>query len=151
MDRFEESRVEKLIADIESAGKFYTMRFEPHVYERTKQNIYSDAVNRARQVNQVSLATARMIVSTSWGGFQIMGFNLYDKNVIDLHLPVGIFLKDKSLQRAAFWKYCKARNIAYTVNELRDETKRRDFARKYNGDVDGYAALIEMRIRSFNV
>lgn len=154
LDETEWGRLERVIADIESAGNFGAMRFEPHVYERASAfspaRKYADEVARAREANRVSLATARMIIATSWGGFQIMGFNIYSATAAP-RVAISTFLSDRSIQVRHFRAFVTSRNIAYTVEELRDETKRRDFARKYNGDVDGYAALIEKRIRSFNV
>ena len=145
LEETEWGRLERLIADIESAGRFDAMRFEPHVYKRATAGAYGNSVALARRVNKVSLATARMIVATSWGGFQIMGFNIYTSESDSV--GIGAFLRDTEIQRQYFRAYVIKRNIAYTVDELRDETKRRDFARKYNGDADAYAALIAARLK----
>jgi len=138
--------LEAIISDIESGGNRYALRFEPHVYERAQTlNRYAPMVNLARGRNKCSLETARVIIATSWGKFQIMGFNLYDPNGINYPDPVGVYLNDDMVQAATFRVFCQARSIYFTVDDLRDPAFALCFAKVYNG-ADEYAKKIEQRL-----
>ena len=69
----------QVIARVESADNPYALRFEPATYLNIGQSRFDIARERAKLANKVSTDTANVILSTSWGRFQIMGFNLYAK------------------------------------------------------------------------
>lgn len=138
--------LEELISDIESGGNQYAMRFEPLVYERTQNsNRYEAMVNVAKSRNKCSRATACMIVATSWGKFQIMGFNLYDPSSLDYPHSVGQYMADTDDQAGTFKTFCQRKNIYFSVTDLLDETLALRFARVYNG-ADEYAKRIASRL-----
>jgi len=67
----------------------------------------------------------------SFGLFQIMGNNL-----ISLGLSINVFQYCNSVaaQDQMFSRYCIRNNCEYSIDEfINDESKRIDFARKYNG------------------
>ena len=69
----------QVIARVESADNPYALRFEPATYLNIGQSRFDLARAAAKSVNKCSIDTANVILSTSWGRFQIMGFNLYAK------------------------------------------------------------------------
>jgi len=138
--------LEELIADIESAGNKYAMRFEPHVFDRTQSSTrYGVMVNIARARNKCSRDTARVIISTSWGKFQIMGFNLYDPASLDYPSSVGQYMATDTDQAETFKTFCLNKGIYFSISDLLDEALALRFARTYNG-ADEYAKKIMSRL-----
>lgn len=86
-----------IVARVESAGNQWAMRFEPAVYDRPP---FPPAWDACVKANRCSRATGKAILSMSWGLYQIMGFNLYDRK-IGLDVPVGVFMSDTIGQGAA--------------------------------------------------
>lgn len=140
--------LESIISDIESAGNRFAMRFEPHVFARTGEGKYGVMVSLAKERNKCSFDTARVIVSMSYGAYQIMGFNLYDPHVIDYPKSVGAFLSDDMVQAGTFRAFCQRRNIYFPVKDLYDESVRLRFAEVYNGPATphAYAKKIASRL-----
>jgi hypothetical protein len=99
-------KLPELIARAESNNNPWAMRFEPHVMKRMKPN---GIVQHIKGIHGCSRATAEMIYSTSWGLYQIMGFNLYGK--LGLELPIWQFLEAPEKQHKAFEQFCKAESI----------------------------------------
>lgn len=130
--------ISQLVAQIESAGVPYLMRFEP------KFSPSQQAINNciaAHKPGFMNRATAEMICRTSWGLYQIMGENLY--TICDVKRPISHYLIDTAMQEAAFITFLRKRNIAYSVEQLRtDESLRVRFAKVYNGSA-AYAAKIK--------
>jgi hypothetical protein len=142
--------LEDIISQIESGDNLYAMRFEPHVFERMHQtNRYGAAVAVAKQQNRCTLETARVICATSWGRFQIMGFNLYDPALgepFPFLNPIGAYLESIIWQSRHFKAFCDKKDILFTVEELiGDPAKVLKFARTYNG-ADEYAAKIQSQL-----
>lgn len=138
--------LEELIALIESDNNPFAMRFEPHVYDLTqKSNRYEAMVNVAKARNRCSRPTACVIVATSWGKYQIMGFNLYD--AIELSYPhsVGKFMATDGDQDATFKAFCQAKNIYFTLPDMADPAFALRFAHVYNGSPE-YAKKIASRL-----
>ena len=125
-----------LIAQVESDGNQYALRFEKF-YTAKEQNILTMGT-----LNKCSQITAEILCKMSFGFFQIMGDNL-----ISLGLSINIFSYCNwiSLQQQMFSRYCIRNSCEYTLDDvINDETKRIDFARKYNGpgNVEVYAQRI---------
>ncbi|HCB69334.1 MAG TPA: DUF3380 domain-containing protein [Persephonella sp.] len=136
----------EIIKQIESSNNKLAVRFEPHFYERLKNRTNDTAVLKIREIHKCTYYTALMIASTSWGYFQIMGYNLYFYNLIDT--TVFEFLYNEELQEKAFQEFIEKRKINFSVEELKsDPEKIRRFARYYNGDEIGYARKIEKLLR----
>ncbi len=134
-----------LIISIESNGDKRAMRFEEGFYNRVKDKTQDTAINRIQRIHKCSRNTACMIASTSWGLFQIMGYNIYFYSLYDAHITK--FVDDVVAQIEAFHKFIKGKGIDYTVEELKtNEAKLKRFASIYNGDVDGYSKKIKQRL-----
>ena len=139
-------RLPNLISEIESSHRPVAIRFEPHVYSRTGDGRYAEAVEAARDVHGISFDTARMVVSTSWGFYQIMGFNLWaPRNVGGLEYKATYFdfLDDVEVQNNCFKMFCEDRKIYFSIEQMAKEKSVRElFAKKYNGSIK-YADKIE--------
>jgi len=136
----------EIIKLIESSGNMQAVRFEPFFYKRLKSKTNDPAVLKIREIHKCTYYTALMIASTSWGLYQIMGYNLYFYNLTDK--TVFEFLFDQEEQDQAFQKFIEKRNIAFTIEELKkDPEKIRKFAKYYNGDEIGYSKKIEKLLR----
>jgi hypothetical protein len=121
-----------IIAHVESGGNKYAMRYEPSTHNQIENNPkhWQLIVNKIQKANTCSLETARAIAATSFGKYQVMGFNLYQ----NYRLPVGAFFNSDADQDAAFAHFLISSNLEnYTVADLKDKTKRDHFARIYNG------------------
>lgn len=123
----------EIIRNIESSGRQFAMRFEPHVFRRTYEGEYNVEIDNARRLNGCSVETARVIVSTSWGWYQIMGFNLYMPGKRCITYAVGEFMSLGGVQESYFEDFCKDRGIFFTDEQLKKEENLRTFARIYNG------------------
>lgn len=114
-----------LIARVESSDNLQAVRFEPK-YEPKIQN-----VNTMAAICKCNSETSKILCSMSYGLFQIMGDNL-----ISLGLSVTPFdyMCSIGIQQQFFNRYCIRNVCEYTLDEVvNDESKRLDFARKYNG------------------
>ena len=122
----------QLIAQVESSGDQYAYRFEP-AYEPRGQDI-----NEMLQMCHCSYESAKILVASSFGLYQIMGFNLL---ALGLKLSPLKYCAVPELQTQFFNEFIFKHGIAYTLDEVvNDVQKRLDFAGKYNGNADVYAA-----------
>jgi len=102
----------ELIAFVESGYDPHALRFEEYFYRILKS--HDEDINKVAEINVCSKNTARMICATSWGLYQLLGYNIY----INLGYDDRIFnfLKDLTLQLEYFKNFVK--RIA--VNESYD-------------------------------
>jgi hypothetical protein len=144
----QKNTLEWIIADIESGDNPYAMRFEPGIYARMQISArYNPMIERAKQTNICSRETAKIICATSWGRFQIMGFNLYDVG-LNLGASVGEFMAEVAprSQAAYFLEFCVGRGIYFTLQQLREnQASVLRFAKVYNGSL-AYADKINARL-----
>jgi len=135
-------KLKDIIKLIESSNNSQAVRFEPLFYKRLKENnFYDRAIQRIKEIHKCNTDTAYMIASTSWGLFQIMGYNLYFYDLIES--TVFEFLFDEKLQEKAFKKFTQIKKINFSIEELKtDPEKIRKFAKYYNGDIEGYSRKI---------
>lgn len=144
-----------LIARIESRGSNVAIRFEPLTYNKFSNpaNVPKAAaviVDRIRAANCCSMATAAMIYSSSWGKFQLMGFNIYAD--ADLSRPIGEFLASPSVQLDAFGAFLKRNGLSnYNPTTLaQDQIARQKFAITYNGSI-AYVDQIVAALKYFGI
>lgn len=128
--------LEAVIERIESSGNPYALRLEPAVLAERTAPITSRVV---AEIHGCDIITGHMITATSWGLFQIMGFNLYSgahpwkKTVFD-------FLNAPWMQRLFFRQWLADRGMNYTLAALlADPAKLQAFAAFYNGNAAVYA------------
>ena len=133
----------EIIKLIESSNNPLAVRFEPLFYQRLKENNFNDrAIKRIKELHKCNTNTAYMIASTSWGLYQLMGYNLYFYDLTEK--TVFEYLFDEQEQEKAFEKFTQLKKINFSIEELKtDPEKIRRFARLYNGDVEGYSRKIK--------
>lgn len=141
-----------VIEQNESGGIAGSIKFEP----KTFQSFQSAGLSWARgsfprieRLHNCDQVTAEMIAATSWGLYQIMGFNLYDEGTCNLQVDVGAYLASRELQAGALADFLRVQRIDFTVQEIEGDLARRlQFIRAYNGpgDVAGYWALTQRSI-----
>lgn len=121
-----------LIAHVESNDNQHAVRYEPHVHKRVLAGKWIDAVEQARRANACSRATAQVIVSCSWGAWQVMGFNLYGS--LGTKIPIGEFLGYRGAQRLTFEEYCANNGLPHSADVAKEDAAwLRRFAVAYNG------------------
>ena len=134
----------QLIAQVESSGNPFAVRFEPH---------YSCNVESALKMQKLAACnfdTADVLCACSWGLFQIMGDNLI---ALGLKTSPIEYCGDKIAQLDMFNAYCVQNRCNYSLDEIiTDAGKRIDFARKYNGPgaVNSYAQALLNTYRDFS-
>lgn len=151
----EKLSLSEVVAWIESRGALSAIRFEPTVYNKftTGAELPKEAsaiLRRIQAANKCSIHTAAMIYSTSWGKFQLMGFNVYAD--ADFSMPIGEFLASQTAQGSRLVSFLKRNGLAdYTPQQLAvDQSARSHFAMKYNGAI-GYANNIVAALKYFGM
>lgn len=141
--------VVKAVALVESSGKGFlddgrcVIRFEPHIfsfqtghkYDKTHPQLSNPVFSPERfgswaiYEQAAALDMSAAMKSTSWGAFQIMGFNFAAcgfKSVIEF---VAAQCKSEAAQLDAFLSFCEANGLVLHLRN-RDWAS---FAAKYNG------------------
>lgn len=132
-----------VIGAIESNNNPWALRFEPQTYMRIAHP--SPLTATIAQLHGCSPDTSRMIASTSWGMFQLMGFNLYDPTVCDVRQPIFRFCDSMALQLQAFHNFTKKRGLEYSLPALVESHEALEkLATAYNGP--GNVAAYSMRV-----
>jgi len=128
----------RVIATVESGPFPYAMRFENSLWDHPAQ-MPSASIRPAMVANRCNAVTAQMICATSWGLFQIMGFNLYGS--LGLTIAIGPFLFDTEQQFNAFNKFVRLNGFDAANFDFTDEALVERFSRSYNGpgDVANYS------------
>lgn len=141
-------KLAKAVSRVESSGFPYAVRFESGMFANKVGNA-SPAEFACMRWNKCNVITARMLCCTSWGLFQIMGFNLYD--TLKLEVPIGSFLFDPETQERAFEDFVKLGGFDPRNFDPSDDNLR-TFARYYNGPgaVDDYSAELKAAFASLN-
>lgn len=121
----------KVIAQVESGGFPYALRFEDALFERMKMSPPTSEGPAIRAANHCNYATGVMIHCTSYGLFQIMGFNLY--GMLGWKQSVATFLWDAEQQLSSFADFCAHNGINPATFDFTDETALEHFAKIYNG------------------
>jgi hypothetical protein len=140
-----DEKVMRAIAQIESNDNQYALRFEPHVYSRNKKQPILDNIIK---LNRCSHDTAKMIYSTSWGCWQLMGFNIYANNT---GVRIGEFIASRGIQENYARAFLKNMNAdAWDVASLLTVEGSQDFARHYNGpgDVINYGSKLRNALKA---
>lgn len=141
-----------VIGDIESSHNPAALRFEPLTYENAPH--VNDALKSIKECNLCSLDTARMIYSTSWGEFQIMGRNLYNPQVCGYRNNIARYLVQSNDQFITFDSFLFRMGLSIKLKGsspaslFSDPNLRIQFARLYNGPKNflTYAGEIKARI-----
>lgn len=130
-------KVAYIISQVESSGFSGALRFEPIIYVTTSKletGPEAELLQKIAECNHCTLVTARMLYSTSYGLYQIMGHQLYR---LGFYRPVSEFLAGphaRIFQDTFFAKYLASHGILFTWSEMAADSNKLDlFARYYNG------------------
>jgi hypothetical protein len=138
-----------VVSQVESGGDSWAARLEPAVYARyaavddQTQSEIGSQIREFEKIHNCSPDTARQWLSTSFGLFQSMGFNL--------HQHVLKFASDPALQIAEFERFCGTigvssdhlANASWLMND--SGTDALGFATRYNGPGDPAGYLERLR------
>ena len=118
-----------VIAELESSNNQYALRFESELMLITYN---SEILNTIIKYNQCDEITAKMIYNTSWGLYQIMGFNLYS---MGLKTNVIAYCAEKSIQTIYFIQFLSENNINFKIQDmLQNNNLMASFIKTYNGN-----------------
>jgi hypothetical protein len=142
-----------VIAHIESGNNPNAIRFEPLVFASLTTGpmlpAHAQIVSTIQSIHVCNVKTAQVIYSTSFGLFQVMGFNLYGPG--GTKESVFKFCTDVIEQVRVFDALCSTWNILFTAAELAaSQDARTKFALRYNG-AQAYADRIADALKSLNV
>lgn len=134
--------LQDIVATVESNNRPGAIRFEPDVYASPWQAFGADwpaTVQFIAQAHDCSALTARMIASSSWGAYQVMGFNLWGPAVL-CGLTVPLFLTMPGTQSATFRRFARTGAFDPDNFDTADDALLLRFARFWNGpgNVQGY-------------
>lgn len=126
-----DATLEKLISVVESNGNYSATRFERKVFNRITDKGSTPILLVIQRIHKCSMDTARSIYSTSYGAFQIMGFNIYElgytKSVFD-------YINSPADQSKMFAAFLDSKQINETWSDLKQSAGAlSNFAIKYNG------------------
>lgn len=144
-----------IIGWIESRGNPHAMRFEPGVFSRLTTGPmtpnHAAIVNRIVSIHGCSIPTAQVIYSTSFGLYQLMGFNLFaDESANSTDLDVISFCTSSDEQTRIFNAFVSRETIDCTPDHLASSAcMRTEFATVYNGNAIAYAAQIVASLQYF--
>lgn len=131
-----------VIRRVESNNDPYALRFEVTVYDRMLRKVPRHPVLFViQETNKCSSNTAGMIAATSWGAWQLMGFNVYGTGRYTR--PIAQFLGSVAEQNLAAGYFLDA--IGYSADQDFARIDVINFARLYNGpgNVSNYAAKMQ--------
>lgn len=120
-----------IIASIESSNADWAIRFERRAFAAITNKGGNDTTAKIQRVHHCSADTARMLYATSFGRYQIMGFNLW--GILRYSMTYAEFIADPDAQADAFNAFLIVKGIQYSPADLMDAVKRRNFALRYNG------------------
>lgn len=125
--------LDQVVARVESQNKPFVCRFEKASYLANGCNATILRKIIARHYGIISPETAGAIYWTSYGLFQIMGFNIYGAT-IDYPNTFFEFVNDRDYQLHAFQQFIGAGGYSSGENfETWDNNRRDRFAGYYNG------------------
>jgi hypothetical protein len=125
----------QLIAMAESSNNIHASRFEPAF---TPSDL---AVSRCVAANKCTAATAKVICATSYGKYQILGEELYRREIITT--PIFVYANDEAAQDNSFNVFIAQKHIVYTLQQiLTIQADRDNFAHLYNGNAAAYGPYL---------
>ena len=142
-----------VIAQNESGGNASAVKFEQSTFARMSGGALAwtrGAQTVISRLHDCDDATAMALASTSWGTYQIMGFNLWDATTCGFGGTLGTFLSSPDEQNKAVTRFLASARISdITVSDLENDVdKRNHFISRYNGpgDIPSYWALTQRSI-----
>lgn len=128
----------RIIAEIESSNEICAVRFEPGTFYAAQR---PSILSLICADNFCDTKTAQVLYSSSFGLYQIMGFNLYD--TLGYRGNILKFWSDSELQLEFFGRFLSVKNINYNWETLKTNPALLSrFAQIYNGDASAYSAAM---------
>jgi hypothetical protein len=130
-----------VVAQVESAGNQFAYRFEPAQYQRLlqtddqTQNATGASIRLVEKIHGCSPDSARVLLASSWGRHQLMGFNIWSGRYTGM---AWHFLDAQSDQDVLFDEFVEAIGIdevqmADASWLMTDQAAALEFATRYNG------------------
>jgi hypothetical protein len=121
-----------IIRNVESSGRLSAVRFEPGIHNSLAQlDSNLPLIEKIAGFNACNIDTAKIIFSSSFGLWQMMGFNVYS---YEFDNPILKFWESELVQRSIYDAFIVRNDINFSWREmLGDRTKLEKFARIYNG------------------
>lgn len=126
-----------IVAHVESNDRLDALRYEPGF--AANLSLQHPVVKSIALVNLCTLETARVIASSSWGKYQVLGCNVYDLGYTE---TIADFWQSAGDQDRVFAAFLEKHAIAYSweelVEDMRDHkdgelSKAWKFVTTYNG------------------
>jgi len=123
----------QVLSRVESSDNPYALRFEPATYQHMVDARFQSVLANAATANLCSMDTAKIIAATSWGRFQIMGFNFYSRPGSP---SVGYFMVNDAAQMRALsamlapWAMAPEEDPVWIID---NPAKLSAFSTRYNG------------------
>jgi len=140
-----------VIAYVESKDDAYAFRFEPATYANLSNPSVASKqiIAQIQSAHNCSYQSALVIYSSSFGKYQIMGFNLFGQ--LKLGISAFEFMGDAGTQDKMFWHFAMQKKLdTYTPDSLAaSEQARVYFGMIYNGNGNAYAQQIENALAHF--
>lgn len=137
------------IKQVESSNNPLAMRFEPSVYA-SQAYVDQPKIKLYATNGYISGETASMIASTSWGAYQIMGYNLYDLGYVG---TLADFIISPTRQSQYLIKFFQSRipnvNPLTLFNQI-SQTELFNVGQVYNGDGQAYSAALNNAFNELN-
>lgn len=112
--------LKKIVSIVESDDNQYAIRFEANLFYDRKRRVDFPVIDKIVKVHRyISRDTARMIFFSSWGKYQIMGFNLYRF----YNQPIGIYLCDVKTQDWSFDVFIEPLLLKYSEKDILEALK----------------------------
>lgn len=129
-----------VVAQVESSGSMLAMRYEPDWL--TTASDMQAVQSRASGGGFMDLKTARMLASTSWGRYQIMGSNLWGK-LCNYQGTLAEYLTDGASQLLTFKSFIGQIGFSDQPFNALSEDQLLSFARAYNGNGPAYSRALQ--------
>ena len=109
--------ISKVIRYVESGNFKYALRFEEKLYNSLKSTVKKEnqVIKKIKDIHYCSEDTARVIASTSWGYYQILGLNIY--SLCGYNDLIFKFIEDDNKQEEAFYRFCELKKISLLKTE----------------------------------
>lgn len=122
----------RVIAQVESGGRLDAVRFEPAVYQRVCAGYAAEAVTVCMVSVDCSHETAAVLVASSWGRYQLMGFNLWG---LDYRRGLAELLTSAVLQDTLLERFLVSRHLdeCSWARLVAEPAMRSWFVSRYNG------------------
>ena len=125
-----------IISRVESDDNPFAIRFEISSFAR-RDEMPRNIINSIVDIHKCSQLTAAVLYATSWGRFQIMGFNLWG-GVLGYEKTFVEYLTSPQDQFDAFNRFTLVprktyQNAGWNGSEFTDQSMLQGFSRWYNG------------------